>query len=252
MTMISTKTGLRIAAITLCAATAHAEVAHIAVAANFAEPVKAIAAQLEKSTAHSVRISTGSSGKFYTQIKNGAPFDVLLSADQATPILLEKEGWAAHGTRFTYATGQLVLWSADAQRVDAQGAILRNPALGKIAIANPQLAPYGAAAVQALHRLGLTASLAPRWVMGENVGQTYSFVYSGNADVGFVALSQVMMAGQLRSGSVWVLPASLYAPLLQDAVLLKKGQSNAAALAFMDLLKTPAMQSLIRSYGYAP
>ncbi len=225
--------------------------AKVAVAANFAEPLKAVAAVLEKTTGHTLTITVGATGKLYAQIKNGAPFDVLLSADRATPELLEKEGLVAPGSRFTYATGKLVLWSADASRVDADGKVLAQPKLGKVAYANPKLAPYGAAAVEVMDKLGLTATLTPKLVQGESIGQTYTFVYSGNAEVGFVALSQVLEGGKLKGGSMWHIPPSLYTPIQQDAVILKNAAGNEAAQALVKLLKSPNIKDLIRSYGYA-
>lgn len=238
----------------LCAAlahgSAHAAQAQVAVAANFAEPIKAIAAVLHKTTGHTLKISLGATGKLYAQIQNGAPFDLLLAADSKIPEKLEAEGLAVAGSRFTYATGKLVLWSAQAGRVDAQGAVLRSPGLGKVAYAAPKVAPYGAAAVEAMHKLGLTAALAPKLVQGESIGQTFSFAYTGNADVGFVALSQVLEGGRLKSGSMWVVPQHLYSPIRQDAVLLQRGAQNEAARALIQLLKSPNTQDLIRSYGY--
>ena len=225
--------------------------AKVAVAANFAEPLKAVAAVLKKNTGHTLVITAGATGKLYAQIKNGAPFDVLLSADRATPELLEKEGLVAPGSRFTYATGKLVLWSANANRVDADGKVLSLPKLGKVAYANPKLAPYGAAALEVMDKLGLSATLAPKLVQGESIGQTYTFAYSGNADVGFVALSQVLEGGKLKSGSMWLVPQNLYAPIRQDAVILQSSASNEAAQALMKLLKSPNIKDLIRSYGYA-
>jgi molybdate transport system substrate-binding protein len=231
---------------------AHSAQAHVAVAANFAEPMRAIAAVLEKTTGHTIAITAGATGKLYAQIKNGAPFDVLLSADSKTPEALEKEGLAHAGSRFAYATGKLVLWSADPKRVDAQGDILKNPALGKVAYANPKLAPYGAAAVEVMSKLGLTTALAPKLVQGESIGQTYTFAYSGNADAGFVALSQVLEGGKLKSGSMWLIPEALYTPIRQDAIVLQRGTHNEAAQALVKLLKSPAIQDLIRTYGYTP
>lgn len=241
-----------LAGLSLCAIAQplQAAQAHVAVAANFAEPLKAIAAVLEKTTGHTLVTTTGSTGKLYSQIRNGAPFDVLLSADTKTPETLEKQGLAQRGARFTYATGKLVLWSANPQRVDAQGAILKNPALGKVAYANPKLAPYGAAAIEVMEKLGLSATLAPQLVQGESIGQTYTFAYSGNADLGFVALSQVLEGGKLKSGSMWLIPQSLYAPLRQDAVVMQSAVGNEAAQALIRLLKSPNIKDLIRSYGY--
>lgn len=224
--------------------------AQIAVAANFAEPFKAIAAVLEKTTGHKVTPIVGATGKLYAQIKNGAPFDVLLSADQATPEKLAAEGLAQASSRFTYATGKLVLWSADPQRVDAQGAVLKSPSLKKVAYANPKTAPYGAAATEVIAHLGVQAALAPKLVQGESIGQAYTFVASGNAEVGFVAMSQVLEGGRLKSGSMWVIPAALYRPIQQDAIVLNKGAHNPAALALLQLLKSDRIKDLIRSYGY--
>ncbi len=241
-------------AVLLCAVLAHASVlageARVAVAANFAEPIKAIAAVLEKTTGHTLKISTGASGAFYTQIRNGAPFDVFLSADNERPEMLEKDGLIQPGTRFTYATGKLVLWSARAGRVDDQGAVLKAADLGKVAFANPRTAPYGAAAVQVMDKLGLKHALTPRLVQGESIGQTFNFVKTGNADVGFVALSQVLSGGRLKEGSMWVIPQANHDPIRQDAVLLKRGADNEAAKALLQLLRSPNIRDLIRSYGY--
>lgn len=238
----------------LCVAFAHtaavAAEAQVAVAANFADPIKAIAAVLQKTTGHTLKISTGASGAFYTQIRNGAPFDAFLSADNERPELLEKEGLAQPGTRFTYATGKLVLWSARAGRVDGQGAVLKAADLGKVAYANPKTAPYGAAALQVLDKLALKDAVTPRLVQGESIGQTFNFVKTGNADVGFVAMSQVLEGGQLKEGSMWVIPQSQYEAIRQDAVLLQRGANNEAAKALLKLLQSPNIKDLIRSYGY--
>jgi molybdate transport system substrate-binding protein len=223
----------------------------VAVAANFAAPIKAVAAVLEKTTGHTVKLTLGASGKLVTQIHNGAPFDVLLAADTQGPARLEKDGLTQPGSRFTYATGTLVLWSADATRVDGRGEVLRSGNFRKLAYASPKVAPYGAAAVQVMDRLGLQADLAPKLVQGESIGQTFAFVQTGNAELGFVALSQVQQGGQLKGGSMWVIPQSLYEPIRQDAVVLQRGASNEAAQALMKLLKSPAIKDLIRSYGYA-
>lgn len=228
----------------------HAAEAQVAVAANFAEPVKAIAALLQKTTGHTLKITVGSTGRLYAQIRNGAPFDVLLSADTHAPAQLEADGLAQPGSRFTYAAGKLVLWSADATQVDSQGAVLKHGGFRKLAIANPKTAPYGAASIEVIDKLGLTAALKPRLVQGESIGQTYNFAFTGNAEIAFVAMSQVLEGGRLKSGSVWVVPQHLYAPIRQDAVLLKSGATNEAALALMQLLKSPDVKSLIRSHGY--
>ena len=237
------------AALALSAA-AQAEVVQIAVAANFTAPARALAEVFARTTGHEAKLSFGATGAFYTQIKNGAPFDVLLAADDERPARLEKEGDTVAGSRFTYATGQLVLWSAKPGFVDDQGAVLKGGHFGKIAIANPKNAPYGAAAVETMDKLGLAAALTPKLVTGESIGQTYNFIATGNAELGFVALAQVLEGGKLKSGSMWVVPAQYHAPIIQDAVILNRAASNPAAKAWMELLKTPQSKALIRSYGY--
>jgi molybdate transport system substrate-binding protein len=232
------------------AGTLHAAQAQVAVAANFAEPVKVIAAVLQKTTGHTLKITVGSTGRLYAQIRNGAPFDVLLSADTHAPAQLEADGLAQPGSRFTYATGKLVLWSSDPNRVDSRGAVLETGGFRKLAIANPKTAPYGAASIEVMDKLGLSAVLKPKLVQGESIGQTYNFAFTGNAEIAFVALSQVLEGGRLKSGSVWAVPQHLYAPIRQDAVLLKSGANNEAAQALLQLLKSPDIKSLIRSHGY--
>ena len=229
---------------------ARADVVQVAVAANFTAPARALAEVFARTTGHEARLSFGATGAFYTQIKNGAPFDVLLAADDERPARLEKEGDTVAGSRFTYATGQLVLWSAKPGLVDDEGAVLKHGQFGKIAIANPKNAPYGAAAVEAMNKLGLAAALQPKLVTGESIGQTYNFIATGNAELGFVALAQVLEGGKLKSGSMWVVPAQYHAPIIQDAVILKRAANNPAAKAWMELLKTPQSKALIRSYGY--
>ena len=227
-----------------------AEEAQVAVAANFAEPIKAIAATLEKTTGHKLKITLGATGKLYAQIKNGAPFDVLLAANAEAPAALEKDGLTLSGSRFTYATGKLVLWSADIGRIDGKGEVLRTGNFRKLAYANPKTAPYGAAALQVMSKLGLTPALTPKLVQGESIGQAFSFVFTGNAELGFVAMSQVLEGGKLKSGSIWVIPQALYPPIHQDAVILDRGANNPAALALISLLKSTDIKDLIRSYGY--
>jgi len=229
---------------------ARADVVQVAVAANFTAPARALAEVFARTTGHEARLSFGATGAFYTQIKNGAPFDVLLAADDERPARLEKEGDTVAGSRFTYATGQLVLWSAKPGLVDDEGAVLKHGQFGKIAIANPKNAPYGAAAVEAMNKLGLAATLQPKLVTGESIGQTFNFIATGNAELGFVALAQVLEGGKLKSGSMWVVPAQYHAPIIQDAVILKRAANNPAAKAWMELLKTPQSKALIRSYGY--
>ena len=244
------KNGVLNAVLLTCSAATLAGEAHLAVAANFAEPIKAVAAVLEKTTGHTLKVTLGATGKLYAQIKNGAPFDVLLAANTATPAALEKDGLAKPGSQFTYATGKLVLWSADAAKVDAKGEVLKGGNFRKVAYANPKTAPYGEAAVQAMDKMGLTAALTSKLVQGESIGQTYNFVHTGNAEIGFVAMSQVLEGGKLKGGSMWVVPQSLYSPIRQDAVMLQHGTNNPAALALVKLLQSPNIKDLIRSYGY--
>ncbi len=229
---------------------AHAGTVLVAVAANFSAPLQAIGKVFTSETGHNLSVSSGATGKLHAQIVNGAPFEVFLSADQISPAQLEGAGLAVAATRFTYATGRLALWSATAGMVDANGAVLKNGRFGKIAIAEPKTAPYGAAAIEVLTRLDVLEALTPKLVTGESIGQTYSFVATGNAVLGFVALSQVMQDGQLKSGSTWVVPANLHTPIRQDAVLLTRGKSNPAALAFLAFLQTDKTKALIKTYGY--
>ena len=237
------------AALALSAA-AQAEVVQIAVAANFTAPARALAEIFARTTGHEAKLSFGATGAFYTQIKNGAPFDILLAADDERPIRLEKEGDTVPGSRFTYTIGQLVLWSAKPGLVDGEGAVLKGGNFNKIAIANPKLAPYGAAAVETMDKLGLGAALTPKLVTGESIGQTYNFIATGNAELGFVALAQVLDGGKMKSGSMWVVPAKYHAPIIQDAVILKRAAANPAAKAWMALMRSPNTQDFIRSYGY--
>jgi molybdate transport system substrate-binding protein len=229
---------------------AHADEVHIAVAANFTAPMKEIAAQFEQESGHKVLASFGSTGKFYSQIQNGAPFEILLAADDETPAKLEKEGAAAANTRFTYAVGKLVLWSAQPGAVDAKGDVLRKGAFAHLSLANPKLAPYGAAAVEVLQKLNLYSALEPKFVQGENIAQTHQFVVSGAAPLGFVAMSQVYEGGKLKSGSAWVIPSGMYAPIRQDAVVLARGKGKVAVDAFLNYLKGDKAKAVIRSYGY--
>jgi len=222
----------------------------VAVAANFTAPMKLIAADFEKDTGHKAVLSFGATGKFYAQIKSGAPFEVFLAADDETPMKLDKEGDTVAGTRFTYATGKLALWSATPGLVDDRGEVLKKGGFRNIAIAAPKLAPYGAAAIETMTKLGVLASLEPKFVQGESIGQAFSFVSTGNAELGFVALSQVYEGGKLKSGSAWVVPASLHSPIRQDAVQLAKGKDNAAAAALVNYLKTEKARAVIRSFGY--
>jgi molybdate transport system substrate-binding protein len=230
---------------------ASADEALVAVAANFSEVVERLAANFESASGHSLTVTTGSTGKLYAQIRNGAPFDVLLAADQRRPELLEKEGRAVAGSRFTYAVGRLTLWSPDPERVTADGAeTLRSGAFRKLAIANPDLAPYGAAARETLTALGLLDTLGDRVVMGENIGQAHALVATGNAELGFVALSFVLSPRNRTPGSRWDVPQDLHAPIRQDAVLLIRAADNPAARAFLDYLKSAEARAVIESFGY--
>lgn len=221
----------------------------VAVAANFTDTAKEIAAAFEKKTGHSVIQTFGASGPFYAQIVNGAPFEVFLSADAERPLKLESDGLSVKGTRFVYAYGALVLWSAEA-KTDPQ-ARLKRGAFEKLAIADPAAAPYGVAAVETLTKLGLYARVQPKIVKGGSIAQAYGFVATGAAELGFVALSQVKMAeAQGRGGSVWVVPPALYSPIDQQAVLLKSGADNAAARAYLTFLRSPEAVKIIRAHGY--
>lgn len=229
---------------------AHADQVNVAVAANFVAPMKKITHDFERETGHQLRISTGSTGSFYAQIKNGAPFHVLLAADDETPLKIENEGLGVIGSRFTYAIGKLVLWSKQTNFVDNQGQILKSNQFDRLAIANPKIAPYGFAAMEVLERLNLQIALKPKLVQGESVAQTYQFVATQNAQLGFVALSQVIADGKISEGSTWIVPAAMYSPIRQDAVLLNRGKDNGAAISFLNYLKSEKVKNLIRSFGY--
>lgn len=230
--------------------TAHADEVQVAVAANFAVPFQRLAADFAASTGHRAVGAVGSTAKLATQIQQGAPFEVLLAADDETPKRLMSEGLAVKGQSFTYAIGKLVLWSPRPAWVDAEGAVLRKGDFARLAIANPKLAPYGAAAMEVLKALGLQPSLSTKIVQGENIAQAHQFVATGNAELGFVAMSQVALPGAPVQGSMWVVPAALYPPILQDAVLLNKGANSAAAKAWLAYLRGDAARAVIKSYGY--
>lgn len=234
----------------IAAAPAMAADVHVAVAANFTAPAQAIAAEFEKDTGNKVIASFGATGQFYAQIRNGAPFEVFLSADDTTPAKLEAEQAIVPGSRFTYATGKLALWSAKEGYVDDKGEVLKKNQYAHLSIANPKTAPYGLAATQVLAKLNLTEAVAPKLVEGQNISQAHQFVSSGNAELGFVALSQIYKDGKVTSGSAWLVPGDLHEPIKQDAVILEKGKDNAAAKAFVDYLKGPKAAAVIKSYGY--
>lgn len=228
----------------------HAAEVSVAVAANFTAPMKMIAQDFEKNTGHKAVLAFGATGQFYAQIRNGAPFALLLAADDQTPARIEKEGLGVAGTRFTYATGRLVLWSRNPGLVDGRGDILKSGKFDRIAIANPKLAPYGAAAIEVLEHMSLTAAITPKIVEGANIAQTFQFVSSGNATLGFIALSQVFEGGRIKEGSGWVVPSSMHKPIQQDAIVLNSGKENPAAQALMHYLRSDQAKAVIRSFGY--
>ncbi len=223
----------------------------VAVAANFVPPFHEVAMEFEQSTGHHVQVAAGSSGSLHTQIKNGAPFDVFFSADNVRPKLLEEGGFGVKDSRFTYALGRLVLWSPNADLVKGEET-LSSKNFSRLAIANPKTAPYGLAAMQALQALRIWEKLQPRNVIivGENLGQTMGFIESGNAQLGFVALSQVMEARFKGKGSRWEVPSNLYEPIQQDAILLTKGKDNPAAKALIKFMSGPQAKAIIERYGY--
>jgi molybdate transport system substrate-binding protein len=232
------------------AGVARAGEVQVAVAANFAGPLAQMAPAFTAATGHTLKVSSGSTGKFYAQIVNGAPFDVLIAADDETPKKLVAGGQAVAGTAFTYAIGKLVLWSAQPGVVDAQGAVLASARIRHVAIANPKTAPYGAAAVEVIRARGLTDALARKLVTGESIAQAYHFAATGNAELGFVALSQVALPGKPVTGSWWLVPQNLHGEIRQDAVLLKAGANNPAATALLAWLKSAAAREVISAWGY--
>ena len=248
MTIHASRLAILVAA--LAFGSAHADEVQVAVAANFTAPIQAIAADFEKDTGHKLVAAYGATGQFYTQIKNGAPFEVFLAADDATPAKLEQEGETVKGSRFTYAIGTLALWSAKEGYVDAKGDVLKQNAFKHLSIANPKAAPYGLAATQVLAKEGLTEQVKDKLVEGQNITQAYQFVSTGNAELGFVALSQIYKDGKVTSGSAWIVPAALHDPIKQDAVILNKGKDSIAAEALVDYLKGPKAAAVIKSYGY--
>ena len=238
------------AAALLASFSAVADEVQIAVAANFTAPMQKIAAEFEKDSGHKVQIVSGSTGKFYAQIKNAAPFEILLAADDETPAKLEKEGAAVAGSHFTYAIGKLVLWSAKPGYIDDKGEILGKGDFKHLSIANPKLAPYGAAAIEALTALKLIDAVQPKFVQAENITQAHQYIASGNAELGFVALSQVIKDGKIGEGSAWIVPSSLYQPIRQDATLLEKGRGKPAPEMLMKYLRGDKAKGIIKTYGY--
>ena len=230
---------------------AGAEEIQVAVAANFTAPAQELAPIFEKQTGNKVKLSFGSTGAFFAQINNGAPFDILLAADDTTPAKLLANGNGVKGSAFTYAQGKLVFWSADPKLVDKDGKAVHEMKFNKCAVADPKLAPYGVAAYETLKSLKLLDKYQPKFVTGNNIGKTFQFVKTGNAEVGFVALSQVYKNGKITSGSGWIVPSKYYQPIRQDAVLLKHGENSAAAKSFLKFLQSAEANKLKQSYGYA-
>jgi molybdate transport system substrate-binding protein len=244
------KTIICLAAVFIMSMQVFAAEVSVAVAANFTAPMQKLAQAFEAETGHKAVLSFGSTGTLYAQIRNGAPFQILLAADDETPTKIEKEGLGVAGSRFTYAVGKLVLWSKQPGLVDDKGDVLRSGKFQRIALANPKLAPYGAAAMETMTRLGVLQALQPKLVQGENIAQTYQFVLTENAQLGFVALSQVYADGKIAQGSAWIVPAGLHDPIQQDAILLTKGNNNPAAAALMQFLRGERAKLLIRAHGY--
>jgi molybdate transport system substrate-binding protein len=229
------------------AGTAEAAKTHVAVAANFTEPARAIAARFHEKTGHEAVLIFGASGAFFTQITHDAPFDVFLSADEERPRLALEQGFAVPDSRFTYAIGKLVLWSRVLDVADGKGA-LSTAKFSKLAIANPKSAPYGAAAVETMKALGVFDALQAKLVQGNSISQAFQFVDTRNAELGFVALAQLH---GIAAGSRWLVPENLHSPIRQDAVLLKRGATNEAAKAFLTFLRGPEARAIIESFGYA-
>ena len=221
-----------------------------AVAANFTAPAEQIVALFQKESGHTVKLSFGSSGKFTAQIKEGAPFDVFLAADEKTPKILEEAGLAVANSRFIYALGKLVLWSVKPGYVYDKGAVLKSGSYNKLAYADPKLAPYGLAAKETLEALGLWSSVQSKLVTGESIVKTYQLEATGNAELAFIALSQITKDGKVTEGSWWLVPSNLYNPIRQSAVQLSAAKDPAAAKAFLDFLKSDRAVAIIRSFGY--
>lgn len=249
-TMIPTLKTLAAAALLSATLAAGAAEVSVAVAANFTGPLAKIAEGFTAATGHTLKVSAGATGKFYSQILAGAPFEVLIGADDETPKKLIAEGQAVAGSNFTYAIGKLVLWSAKPGFVDDQGAVLAAGQFAHVAIANPKVAPYGQAGLEVLKARGLRDKVAPKLVTAESIAQAYQFVATGNAELGFVALSQVAVPGKPAVGSYWLMPPSLYGEIRQDAVLLKPGEKSAAAAALLAYLKSAPAKAVIQAYGY--
>ena len=227
-----------------------AETALISVASNFSGAFEELEQVFEMESGHLIETVFGSSGRFFAQINNGAPFHAFLSADQEKPDALQKAGLVVEESRFTYALGKLVLWSSQSNLVDSSGQVLKQNNFRRLAIANPRLAPYGIAAMEVLENLDLASGIQGKIIQGENIAQTYQFVSTGNVELGLVAFSQVYRQDRIVSGSSWIIPADLYNPVRQDAVLLRRGANNQAAIAFLKFIRSEAGRAIIESFGY--
>ncbi|MBL4573112.1 MAG: molybdate ABC transporter substrate-binding protein [Gammaproteobacteria bacterium] len=230
-----------------CSASAGAESLNVAVASNFVAAMKHIEKAFEDNSEHEIRIIRGSSGKHYAQIRNGAPFDVFLSADQLRPRRLVEEGIAEESALTTYAQGQLALWSRQNDLQLDREYLLNTDNYNVIAIANPRLAPYGQAATEVIAFLGLNSLVSKRLVMGENIAQAFQFAFSGNADLGLVAYSQALSLNRRGQGSIWLVPSELHQPIKQDMVILS---DSAAALEFAAFMKGDVVRDILLSGGY--
>lgn len=222
----------------------------IAVASNFTAAANSLVSRFEDESGHEITLVFGSSGRFYAQIMNGAPFDAFLSADSEKPAALVSSQLALGDSLFTYALGSLVLWSSDSELISNSANVLSSERVTRIAIANERLAPYGRAAEEVLLNLDLLTSLQSKLVRGENIAQTYQFVATENAQAGFVAKSQVKLQDQFIEGSGWEIPNSLHSPIRQDAVLLTRAKDNIAAIDFLNFVKSEPGQAVIQSFGY--
>ncbi len=237
-------------AFTLCA---EAKTVHVAVAANFSKTMQSLVIEFEKTSDYQIALSFGSSGKFYAQIKQGAPYELFFSADQAKPDALQKDGLVIAASRFTYAIGRLAVWSARPDFANKIETKLKDGSFNKLAIANPKLAPYGAAALQVLRHLELIDATQSKWVRGANIAQTYQFVSSANADLGFIALSQILGINRMqkvKERSYWLVPDMMHSPIKQDVVLLRWAAKSLGAKAFLDFIHTDKAQNIIAQYGY--
>ncbi len=222
----------------------------VAVAANFARPMKVLAEQFSEDSAYTLTVSLGSSGKLYAQIVHGAPFDLFFSADQEKPLALEQRGLAQSGTRFTYALGALLLWSGSKPAGTSVKELLLTGEFQRLALANPRFAPYGTAADDVLQNLGLLEQTRSKRVLGENIAQTFQFVASGNADLGFVALSQLTPLESVAAQSIWRVPATLHRTIRQDAVLLAHAADSDAAREFLTFVRSERAARIMEAHGY--